>query len=65
MSAGLPANAQDSLLLSAPSVRYKVTLENGEETWVDNPSYYPDPSTIAGAEELLRLAPEFQAQYGS
>jgi len=40
-----------SLLLSAPSVRYHVTLENGSEISVDNPSYYPDPSTIAGAEE--------------
>ena len=40
-----------SLLLSAPSVCYKITLENGEEMFVDNPSYYPDPSTIAGAEE--------------
>jgi GTP-binding protein LepA len=40
-----------SLLLSAPSVRYKVNLRNGEQTWVDNPSYYPDPSTIASTEE--------------
>ena len=40
-----------SLLLSAPSVRYRVTLENGKVVRVDNPSYYPDPSTIAGAEE--------------
>jgi GTP-binding protein LepA len=40
-----------SLLLSAPSVRYRVTLESGEDTWVDNPSYYPDPSTIASCEE--------------
>jgi len=40
-----------ALLLSSPSVRYRVMLENGEETWVDNPSYYPDPSTIASAEE--------------
>jgi GTP-binding protein LepA len=40
-----------SLLLSAPSVRYRVTLSNGEAVWVDNPSYYPDPSVIAGAEE--------------
>ncbi len=40
-----------SLLLSAPSVRYHVVLENGETVSVDNPSYYPDPSTIAGAEE--------------
>ena len=40
-----------SLLLSAPSVRYRVRLQNGDVTFVDNPSYYPDPSTIAGGEE--------------
>jgi GTP-binding protein LepA len=40
-----------SLLLSAPSVRYQVTLANGETVPVDNPSYYPDPSTIAHTEE--------------
>lgn len=40
-----------SLLLSAPSVRYKVTMSNGEIVWVDNPSYYPDPSTIASTAE--------------
>jgi GTP-binding protein LepA len=40
-----------ALLLSAPSVRYRVLLDNGDESWVDNPSYYPDPSTIAGTEE--------------
>ena len=40
-----------SLLLSAPSVRYIVTLENGEVIYVDNPSYFPDPSMIAGSQE--------------
>ena len=40
-----------SLILSAPSVRYHVMLENGEAISVDNPSYYPDPSTIASATE--------------
>jgi GTP-binding protein LepA len=40
-----------SLLLSAPSVRYIVTLQNGEVIDVDNPSYFPDPSTIAGSQE--------------
>jgi len=40
-----------SLLLSAPSVRYKIRLSNGETQYCDNPSYYPDPSVIAGAEE--------------
>ena len=40
-----------SLLLSAPSVRYHVMLKNGEVTQVDNPSYFPDPSTIEYGEE--------------
>jgi GTP-binding protein LepA len=40
-----------SLLLSAPSVRYRVTLESGEVVQVDNPSLYPDPSRIAKTEE--------------
>jgi GTP-binding protein LepA len=40
-----------SLILSAPSVRYQVTLEDGSAISVDNPSYYPDPSRIAHAEE--------------
>jgi GTP-binding protein LepA len=40
-----------SLILSAPSVRYKVLLTDGQETWVDNPSLYPDRGNIDGAEE--------------
>ena len=40
-----------SLILSAPSVRYRVTLTDGKEMWVDNPSLYPDPGSIDGAEE--------------
>jgi len=40
-----------ALLLSAPSVRYRVMLSKGEQIDVDNPSYYPDPSTIVGSEE--------------
>ena len=40
-----------SLLLSAPSVRYRITLNNGEKLWIDNPSMYPDPTTIDTVEE--------------
>jgi len=40
-----------SLILSAPSVRYRVTLTDGTEMLVDNPSLYPDPGSIDGAEE--------------
>jgi GTP-binding protein LepA len=40
-----------SLILSAPSVRYGVTLTDGQEVLVDNPSLYPDPGSIESAEE--------------
>ena len=40
-----------SLLLSAPSVRYLIHLQKDKTLWVDNPSYYPDPTFIVGAEE--------------
>jgi GTP-binding protein LepA len=40
-----------SLLLSAPSVRYDVTLSDGTQVQVDNPSLYPDPSTIKSTSE--------------
>ena len=35
-----------SLLLSAPSVRYEVVLNNGETLTVDNPALFPDPGSI-------------------
>ena len=34
------------LVISAPSVKYKITLNTGEEIEVDNPSYWPDPTQI-------------------
>jgi GTP-binding protein LepA len=34
-----------------PSVRYRFTLKNGTDIEVDNPTYYPDVSSIAGSEE--------------
>ncbi|MGB5813955.1 MAG: translation elongation factor 4 [Thermoanaerobaculia bacterium] len=40
-----------SLLLSAPSVRYELMLEDGTETSVDNPTLFPDPNHIDGAAE--------------
>jgi GTP-binding protein LepA len=40
-----------ALLLSAPSVRYRVTMTDGEVREVDNPSLYPDPASIESAEE--------------
>ena len=39
------------LITTAPSVIYKVNLTNGETIYIDNPTNYPDPGTIASAEE--------------
>ena len=40
-----------SLLLSAPTVQYDVTLTNGEEVVVDNPSFFPDAGDVERVEE--------------
>jgi len=40
-----------SIIMTAPSVRYKLKLQNGETVFIDNPSQYPDPSRIASADE--------------
>jgi GTP-binding protein LepA len=40
-----------SLILTAPSVEYHFTLQDGSKLSVDNPTYYPDPTIIAKAEE--------------
>ncbi|MBQ7959418.1 MAG: elongation factor 4, partial [Oscillospiraceae bacterium] len=39
------------IITTAPSVIYKVTLTNGEERYIDNPSNYPYPALIEVAEE--------------
>ena len=40
-----------SLILTAPSVEYHFFLQDGSMVTVDNPTYYPDPTSIARAEE--------------
>ena len=40
-----------ALVLSAPTVLYRVTKASGEMTEIDNPSYWPDPSDIESIEE--------------
>ncbi|GHV04542.1 elongation factor 4 [Spirochaetia bacterium] len=40
-----------SVIFTAPSVKYKVHLRDGEELFVDNPTDYPDEGRIEGAEE--------------
>ena len=40
-----------SLVLTAPSVVYRVLLSSGEIVEVDNPSYFPDAGTVESVEE--------------
>jgi GTP-binding protein LepA len=50
------------LVISAPSVKYKVSLKDGRSIEVDNPSYWPDPMKIQSVSEpyikASILAPE-------
>jgi GTP-binding protein LepA len=39
------------LVISAPSVQYKLTLRDGTEIEVDNPSYWPDAMSIESTSE--------------
>jgi GTP-binding protein LepA len=39
------------LVISAPSVKYKLALKDGTTMEVDNPSYWPDPMKIDSASE--------------
>jgi GTP-binding protein LepA len=41
------------LITTAPSVRYRVTLGNGEVIEVDNPTKWPNPSEIVKVEEPM------------
>jgi len=41
------------LVTTAPSVIYQITVANGEEIMIDNPTNYPDPGTIVGAKEPI------------
>ncbi|MCL1959538.1 MAG: translation elongation factor 4 [Spirochaetes bacterium] len=40
-----------SVIFTAPSVKYKVHLRNGDELMIDNPLDYPDEGRIEGADE--------------
>ena len=40
-----------AIIMTAPSVSYRFRLKNGSELVVDNPAYYPDPTTIDEALE--------------
>ena len=46
-----------SLILTAPTVQYKLQMTDGSELIIDNPSLYPDPANIDYTEEpFIRAA---------
>jgi GTP-binding protein LepA len=52
------------LITTAPSVVYKVTQTNGEESWIDNPAKLPDQTKIAKIEEpFIKLTIHMPAEY--
>jgi len=52
------------IITTAPSVIYKLTLTSGETIQIDNPTNYPDPGTIASAQEPFVRASIFSpSQY--
>jgi GTP-binding protein LepA len=40
-----------SIIMTVPGVQYRFTLADGQEVVVDNPLYYPDPSSIKSSWE--------------
>ena len=53
-----------SIILSVPSVRYRVTLHSGETMMIDNPIHFPNPATIEGSEEpYIRATMFFPEKY--
>ena len=44
------------LITTAPGVEYRLTLQDGSVVMIDNPTNYPDPSTIRQAEEPVAEA---------
>ncbi len=40
-----------SIVMTVPSVEYRIKLSRGDVLTIDNPQYYPDPSVIESTEE--------------
>ncbi|MDD5722817.1 MAG: translation elongation factor 4 [Syntrophales bacterium] len=53
-----------SIILSVPSVRYRFTLNDGREVYIDNPAHYPDSMSIMKSEEpYIRAAMMFPERH--
>ncbi len=47
----LERDFDQAVIFTAPSVRYQVTMNRGEEKYIDNPADYPEPGRIQSARE--------------
>jgi GTP-binding protein LepA len=47
----LERDYDQAVIFTAPSVRYHITLVNGDEKYIDNPADYPDQGRIKSARE--------------
>ncbi len=53
-----------SLVMTAPSVRYIIAMSDGSELHLDNPHYFPDPSTIDHVREpFIKASIMFPERY--
>ena len=59
----LERDYDQSVIFTAPSVRYKLLLTSGEEVFIDNPSEYPDGRIKSAEEPYIRAAIITPSQY--
>ena len=52
----LERDFDQSVIFTAPSVRYKIQLDNGEETFIDNPSEYPQGRIRVAEEPYIKAS---------
>jgi len=59
----LERDFDQSVIFTAPSVRYKVTVQGGEEMFIDNPSEYPTGKIMNAEEPYIRASIITPAEY--
>ncbi len=59
----LERDFDQSVIFTAPSVRYKVKVQGGEEMFIDNPSEYPTGKILGAEEPYIRASIITPAEY--
>ncbi|MCQ2576969.1 MAG: translation elongation factor 4 [Treponema sp.] len=59
----LERDFDQSVIFTAPSVRYKVKVQGGEEMFIDNPSEYPTGKILSAEEPYIRASIITPAEY--